>query len=190
VTAAALAAALLLTAVPGSGPGTGPQPSDGPTLEEVAAARAGPLAVAPWSLSLGAGHHSAYGLGGWVLAVRGGAHLRPGGLLSIGPLAPEVSLQVTYARTAERVGLGRFRAGLTWWRELGRLHLGAGASAGWLWVDGPGRVDPGLIALAEVAAGVELVRLRGVRASFDLRGGFDPWHPGEPEGLALLTFRY
>jgi hypothetical protein len=156
----------------------------------VAAAAAGPLAVAPFSLSLGAGFHPFRGLGGWVGAARAGAHLAPRGPLSIGPLSPELSLQVTYGRTREGAGLGRFLAGATWWLTRGRFHAGLGGSAGWSWLDAPARLAPGFTALVEAAAGVELARLRGVRVSFDLRGGLDPWHAGEPEGLALLTFRY
>lgn len=184
-----LALALLLAAAPPA-IATGPQPSGGPTPEAVAAAAAGPFAVAPWSLSLGAGHHPFQGLGGWVGAARAGVHLSPRGPLAVGPLAPELHLQVTYGRTAEGAGLGRFLGGATWWLARGRLHAGLGASAGWTWLDGPGRLAPGLTALVEAAAGAEVARLGRVRFSVDLRGGLDPWHARQPAGLLLATARY
>jgi hypothetical protein len=187
VTPAALAAALLLAAAP---PAVGPRAEDGPTPEAVAAAETGPIAVAPFSLSLGGGSHPLRGLGGWVGAARAGVHLAPHGPLALGPLSPELSLQVTYGWTPEGAGLGRFLVGATWWFASGRLHAGLGGSAGWTWLDAPARLAPGLTALVEAVAGVELARLKGVRVSLDLRGGLDPWHAGEPELLALLAFRY
>jgi len=184
--------ALHLAAAPGAPPAAAPQPpdGDGPPPEAVGAAEAGVLAAAPFVLSLGGGHHPAYGLGGWVGAARGGVRQRSNAPLALGGLAPELSLQVTYGPTEEGLRLGRLHAGVTWWREGGRLHLGAGGAVGFLWVDGPGGLDPGLVALLEVAARVEVARVAGARLSLDLRGGFDPWRPGDLQALAFATVRY
>jgi hypothetical protein len=146
--------------------------------------------VAPWSASLGGGHHPFLGLGGWVGAARAGVHLSPRGPLALGPLAPELHLQLSLGWTENGARLGRFLAGATWWCSRGRLHAGLGASAGWTWLDGPGRLAPAATALVEAAAGAEVARLGRVRLSLDLRGGLDPWHASQPEGLLLATARY